>query len=98
MQHNYFIYILTNKTNKVVYIGVTNDLKRRIYEHRMKLFPGFTRKYNLDKLVYFERYQNIDDAIIREKRLKKWKRSWKNDLINKMNPEWKDLYEEVVNW
>ena len=98
MQHNYFIYILTNKANKVVYIGVTNDLKRRVYEHKMKLFPGFTRRYNLNKLVYFERYQNIDEAIIREKRLKKWKRSWKDDLINSANPEWNDLYEEVLNW
>lgn len=98
MQHNYFIYILTNRTNKLVYIGVTNDLRRRIYEHKNKLFPGFTRKYNLNKLVYFERYQNIDEAILREKRLKKWKRSWKDDLIKKENPDWNDLYSEVVNW
>ena len=98
MQHNYFIYILTNRTNKLVYIGVINDLRRRIYEHKNKLFPGFTRKYNLNKLVYFERYQNIDEAILREKRLKKWKRSWKDDLINKANPDWKDLYSEVLNW
>ena len=98
MHHNYFIYIITNKTNKVVYIGVTSDLRRRIYEHRNKLFPGFSSKYNLNKLVYYEHFQNIDDAIVREKRLKKWKRNWKNDLIQTINPGWRDLYPDVLAW
>jgi len=98
VNHNYFIYFLTNSNNNVLYIGVTNDLKRRIYEHKNKLFPGFSSRYNLNKLVYFEYFPKIDDAILREKRLKKWKREWKNELIEKMNPEWNDLYNEVAKW
>ncbi len=98
MHHNYFIYILTNKSNKVVYIGVTNNLRRRVFEHKEKLIPGFTKRYNIDKLIYYEYYQKIEEAILREKRLKKWKRSWKDDLINEMNPEWRDLYEDILQW
>ena len=93
--YNYYIYILTNKINSVLYIGVTNDLQRRIYEHKNKLIPGFTRKYNLNKLIYFEHFENINDAIKREKQLKKWNRSWKEELINKENPKWNDLYNEI---
>ncbi len=92
---NFYVYILTNRQNRVLYIGVTNKLKRRINEHKSKLNNGFTAKYNVDKLVYYEHFTYINDAIKREKRLKKWRREWKIELINKMNPEWKDLAEEL---
>jgi len=92
---NYYIYIATNKNNTVLYTGVTNNLKRRIYEHRYKLVEGFTSKYNINKLVYFEHYTNINDAIRREKCIKKWRRQWKIDIIEKLNPQWRDLYDEI---
>ena len=87
---NYYIYILTNKS-KTLYIGVTNNLNRRVYEHKNKLIEGFTKKYNLDKLVYFEVFNNIEDAIRREKQLKNWHRQWKINLVESVNKEWKDL-------
>jgi len=93
--NNYYVYILTNKSNKVLYTGVTNNLSRRIYEHKNKLVPGFTVKYNVSKLVYHEAYDDIRDAIQREKNIKKWYRKWKVELINKFNPQWKDLYNEL---
>ena len=80
-----------------MYIGVTNDLARRIYEHRNKLINGFTQKYNIKKLIYFEVFDRIEDAILREKRLKKWNRQWKIELIEKTNPNWIDLYERLVD-
>ncbi len=91
----YYIYILTNKYNRVLYIGVTNDLKRRIYEHKGHYKKGFTQKYNVDKLVYFESFDHPLDAIKREKSLKNLLRRKKEELINKMNPEWNDLYKEI---
>lgn len=87
----YYVYMLTNKKNGVLYIGVTNDLERRIKEHKSKLIKGFTSKYKLTQLVYFEEYQNIKEAIKREKQLKKWNRDWKINLIKEVNEEWKDL-------
>jgi len=87
----YFVYILASKRNGTLYIGVTNNLIKRIYFHKKGLIDGFTKKYNIKKLVYFEIYQNINDAILREKRLKKWKRKWKIRLIETNNPKWKDL-------
>lgn len=87
----YYIYILTNKTNRVLYIGVTNNLPRRLYEHQNKLIDGFTKRYNLNKLVYFEEYSEIEMAIAREKQLKGWVRGKKNDLIESVNPSWNDL-------
>lgn len=87
----YYVYILTNKTNKVLYIGVTNDLERRIFEHRNKLVEGFTKKYNLNKLIYYEVTDDIRSAIEREKQLKNWHRDWKINLIEGFNPTWKDL-------
>lgn len=87
----YYVYILTNKSNNVLYIGVTNDLIRRIFEHKNKLLEGFTKKYNLQKLVYYEATSNIESAINREKQLKNWHRDWKINLINQFNPDWKDL-------
>ena len=87
----YYVYIVTNWNNQVVYIGVTNNLERRIYEHKNKLINGFTKKYNLNKLVYFEETTDIKSAIEREKQLKGWKRERKNSLINSVNIEWRDL-------
>ena len=87
----YYVYILTNKTNKVLYIGVTNDLVRRIFEHKNKLVEGFTKKYNLNKLIYYEVTNDISSAIEREKQLKNWHRDWKINIMNSFNPIWKDL-------
>jgi len=92
----YFVYILTNKYNKVLYVGVTNNLIRRVYEHKNKLVNGFTSKYNVNKLVYYESFPSVFDAIKREKEIKGWKREKKVALINSFNPEWKDLYEELI--
>lgn len=91
----YFVYILSNKLNTVLYIGVTNNLVKRVWEHREKILEGFTKKYNLYKLVYFEVFTEVSDAIQREKQLKKWERSWKERLINEKNPNWQDLYKQV---
>ncbi|MBR6680497.1 MAG: GIY-YIG nuclease family protein [Clostridia bacterium] len=90
----YSIYILSNKTNTTVYIGFTNDLQRRILEHRQGQGNGFTKRYHVYKLVYFEEYSNVNDAIAREKQLKHWRREKKNSLIESFNPEWKDLFED----
>ena len=92
--NKYYVYILTSKTNTTMYVGVTNDINRRLYEHKNGLLDGFTKKYNVHKLVYLEETDSIDDAIAREKQLKGWKRDKKNQLVETMNPEWKDLSEE----
>ncbi|MBE6718251.1 MAG: GIY-YIG nuclease family protein [Ruminococcaceae bacterium] len=91
----YYVYILTNKTNKVMYIGVTNDLKRRLYEHKKELLDGFTKKYHVHNLVYYECYNDINDAIFREKKLKGLLRVRKNELVETMNPEWIDLSDKL---
>lgn len=96
MNKNYYIYILSNKRNGTLYIGVTNDLVRRVYEHRNDLIDGFTKKYGLHNLVYFEHSTDANAAICREKQLKKWNRKWKIRLIEKENPEWKDLYPKIL--
>ena len=88
---SYYVYILTNARNTVLYIGVTNNLERRVYEHKKKLAEGFTRKYNLDRLVYFEETSDVTAAIEREKQLKGWLRRRKAELVETMNPEWRDL-------
>ncbi len=93
----YYVYILASKKNGTLYIGVTNDLVRRVYEHREGLIDGFTKKYNVKNLVYFEIIRNVTEAIKREKAMKKWLRKWKIELIEKSNPEWKDLYPEIIN-
>ena len=90
------IYILSNYKKSVLYIGVTNDLKKRVVEYKSKMNPNsFTAKYNTDRLVYFEKFQSVNDAIAREKQLKHWNREWKENLINNKNPEWKDLFDYV---
>ena len=90
------IYTITNRHNTTLYIGVTSNLVQRIYQHKNKLVEGFSARYNLNKLVFFEQLEDIDNAIIREKRLKLWKRDWKNRLINEINPNWRDLYPDLL--
>ncbi len=95
MNRQYYVYIMTNSNNTVLYTGVTNDLKRRAYEHKEKLVSGFTRKYNITKLVYYEVFEDIENAILREKQIKAGPRQKKIQYINSMNSEWRDLYEEL---
>ena len=90
-EKNYYVYILANKTNAVVYIGVTNDLMRRLWEHRNDMADGFTKQYHVHKLMYYESTTDVNEAIAREKQLKGWPRAKKNDLIESANPAWKDL-------
>jgi putative endonuclease len=90
-----YIYLLINKTNTVIYTGVTNNLQKRVYEHKQNLVEGFTNKYNVHKLVYYEVFDSIEDAIIREKQIKGGSRKKKVDLIKNFNPEFKDLYDEL---
>ena len=94
-QRAYFVYILTNWNHKVMYIGITNDLHKRIHQHKNKLIDGFTKKYNINKLVYYESTEDVQSAITREKELKGWVRKKKNTLIITINPEWKDLGAEL---
>jgi putative endonuclease len=91
---NYYVYILTNKTNSVLYVGVTNNLERRLFEHKNKLVEGFTKKYNVNKLVYYEVTTDINVALNREKAIKNLLRRKKEEIINANNPEWKDLSTE----
>jgi putative endonuclease len=93
----YCVYITTNFKNTVLYIGVTGNLPRRMHEHKNKLVKGFTEKYNVNKLIYFEQTEDIYSAIAREKQLKNWHRNWKINLINKLNPKWKDLTETLLD-
>jgi putative endonuclease len=93
-ERSYYIYLLTDWNNKVMYVGITNDLERRIYEHKNKVLNGFTEKYNIDKFVYFEHTPHVTAALEREKEIKKWRREKKNNLVQDQNPAWKDLSEE----
>jgi putative endonuclease len=90
-----YVYILASKPYGVLYIGVTSDLMKRIFEHKQEVVKGFTNKYHVHLLVYYEIHESIESAITREKQLKKWNRDWKLNLINAFNPEWKDLYAEI---
>jgi len=90
-EHQYHVYLLTNWNNKVMYVGVTSDLKRRLFEHRNKSVEGFTAKYNIHKLVYYEATSDVQSAIAREKEIKKWRREKKNRLVERINPDWRDL-------
>jgi len=93
-----FVYIMTNRKDGVLYIGSTSDLVGRIYEHKKKMIPkSFTARYNLDKLVYFEWWPKLENMVVRERQLKEWNRDWKIRLIEKMNPDWDDLYNAVLN-
>ena len=93
--HQYFVYLLASKIRGTLYLGVTNDLQRRVYEHKKALVKGFTQKYGVAKLVYFETFQDVNEAIQREKNIKKWKRAWKIRLIEANNTNWDDL---AINW
>ena len=93
-ERRYYVYLLTNWNNRLIYVGVTNDITRRIYEHKNKLVEGFTKTYNVDKLVYFEETNDVNSALAREKEIKKWRREKKNNLVLRMNPKWNDLSKE----
>jgi len=93
---NYWIYILTNFNNTTFYIGVTNNLIRRVYEHKNEMLDGFTKRYKLKKLIYFEEYPDPKEAIAREKQLKNWHRQWKINLIKSTNPDFEDLYNKIL--
>jgi putative endonuclease len=91
-----FVYILSNQKNGTLYIGASSNLTKRIYEHKNKAVPGFSQKYKLTRLVYYEVFDNVLEARSRERQLKKWKRDWKINLIEKDNPSWKDLYQSII--
>ncbi len=93
----YYVYILTNHTKTVLYVGVTSDLIKRVWQHRQMVVEGFSREYKLGTLVYFEVHQNVKEAIKREKRIKKWKRKWKEELIARDNQNWEDLYQRLLD-
>jgi putative endonuclease len=95
MNQQYYVYMMTNKSDSVIYTGITSDLKKRIYEHKEKLVAGFTAKYNIAKLVYYEVFADPENAILREKQIKGGSRRKKIDLINKTNKDWRDLYDEI---
>ena len=92
----YYVYILASKKNGTLYLGVTNNLLKRAYEHKNNLVDGFTKKYHIHRFVYYEETGDVKSAIAREKQLKKWKREWKIELIEKFNPDWKDLYDDLI--
>ncbi len=95
MPPSYFVYIMASQKNGTTYIGMTNDLYRRVHEHREKLYTGFSKQNRTTRLVYYEQYADVRDAIKREKQLKKWNRAWKIDLIEQSNPEWRDLWFDL---
>lgn len=90
------VYILASKKNGTLYIGVTKNLLRRVSEHKLKIIDGFTARYNVSMLVYYQNYEDYWDAAVEERRLKQWKRQWKINLINQFNPQWRDLFDEIV--
>ncbi len=92
----YFVYILASEKSDTIYIGVTSNLVKRVFEHKNNLVDSFTKKYKIHNLVYFETTPDINEALLREKRLKKWKRDWKIRLIEENNPTWKDLYDDII--
>ncbi len=91
-----YLYILASHRNGTLYVGVTSDLVKRIWEHKQKLVDGFTKKYEVTNLVYFETFGEIGEAIIRERQIKEWRRKWKTELIQSINPYWRDLYEDIL--
>ena len=95
MDKQFYVYILASKRNGTLYIGVTSDLVQRIWQHKNKMVKGFTKKYNVDRLVYYETHSNVESAITREKQMKKWRRAWKIRLIEGENSDWNDLYDNI---
>ncbi|WP_348541624.1 GIY-YIG nuclease family protein [Vibrio fluminensis] len=89
------VYILSNHTKRAIYVGVTTNLKARVWQHKSGVCEGFTKRYRINRLVYFELFSDIRDAIAREKQIKNWKRAWKNNLIEQVNPSWKDMYSDI---
>ncbi|AUD79607.1 endonuclease [Kangiella profundi] len=96
MDKQFYVYVMASKKNGTLYIGITSNLVKRVWEHKNNAVEGFTKKYEVHQLVYYEQHESSYSAIQREKRLKEWKRKWKLDLIEGMNPEWKDLYDEII--
>jgi len=92
----YYVYVLASRRNGTLYVGVTADLAKRVYEHKSNQIDGFTRRYNVHNLVYYEATDDVNSAIVREKQLKRWKRQWKIDMIERLNPEWRDLYYDLL--
>ena len=97
MEKNFYVYILASQRNGTLYVGITSDLMKRVWEHKNKVTEGFTEQYGVNKLVYYEHFVDVGQAIRREKRLKKYNRKWKTDLIEERNPDWKDLYEDLLS-
>lgn len=95
MDKQYYVYILTKSRNSTFYVGITSDLQKRIFEHKQKIADGYTKKHDVTQLVYYEIFNDPENAIKREKRLKKWNRAWKMKVIEEKNPDWNDLYEEI---
>ena len=95
MDKQFYVYILASKRNGTLYIGITSNPVQRIWQHKNKMVEGFTKKYNVNKLVYYEVHLNAESAIVREKQMKKWQRAWKIQLIEEKNPDWKDLYDDI---
>ncbi len=95
MEKRFYVYIMANKRNGTLYVGITSNLLKRVWEHKNKLVKGFTKKYNVESLVFYEQFLDVEHAIKREKRLKKYSRQWKINLIEGLNPGWKDLYEDI---
>jgi putative endonuclease len=96
MAKQFCVYILASRKNGTLYIGVTSDLAKRVWQHKTSLVDGFTKKYKIDKLMYYEMHENAESAIQREKQIKKWNRRWKLRLIEKANSIWRDLYEDII--
>ena len=95
MNKQFYVYILASKRNGTLYTGITSDLVQRVWQHKNNIIEGFSQKYNVKILVFYEVHDNSESAIVREKQIKKWRRAWKLQLIEKMNPQWRDLYEEI---
>jgi putative endonuclease len=95
MEKKYYVYIVSSYNKNAIYIGMTSNLPKRIWEHKNKVADGHTKKYNIDRLVYYEVFDNADEAVKRERNMKDWQREWKDKRINKMNPNWDDLYENI---
>jgi len=97
MDKQFYVYIMANKPNGTLYVGVTSSLVQRVWQHKNKVIEGFTSKYGINRLVYYEVHIAVEPAIVREKQIKKWRRAWKIELIEKQNPNWRDLYRDIIS-